>query len=86
MVDRDRFIAMVQALLTFLLVIAFVVLLVMGKQDAATAIKEFAGMAVMFWLMRHRPNGASQDSEDAKPAPPAPLVPLEFPQPKVAAK
>jgi hypothetical protein len=50
-----------QALLTVLLVCAFIVLL-WFKPEAADNLKEFVGLAVTFWLMRQR--------SESKPAPP----------------
>ena len=76
---RDRFIARMQAALTFLLVLAFVVLLALwalGNETAGAAadkLKEFVSIAVIFWLMRHRPNGASE--EPVASSPPTPITP-----------
>lgn len=59
----DRFISWVQAALTFVLVFAFIGLLVYGDGARADKIKDAVSLAVAFWLMRQRPTAAEPDVE-----------------------
>lgn len=72
----DEFIAKVQAGLTFVVVLAWVLLLCVGLFLRVDAAREFAGdmkevvmLAVGFWLLRPRAsNGAGKTEEAPKPA------------------
>ncbi|HZF28725.1 MAG TPA: hypothetical protein VE907_06390 [Gammaproteobacteria bacterium] len=62
----DQFIARTQAALTFVLVFAFIGLLVYGDGVRADKIKDAVSLAVAFWLMRSRP-GAPAAVVDVEP-------------------
>ena len=73
----DAFIGKFQALLTLLLVSAWIALLVGGLYLGNDTAREYAGdmkevvmLAVGFWLLRPRAaNGAGKTEEEPKPAP-----------------
>lgn len=68
----EIFTARVQAILTLLLVLAFIALLWFKGAEAADALREFVGLAVAFWLMRQRNGHGGQDLQPEKKPDPAP--------------